>query len=109
MMNTPKVNTAVKNGEEKAANTVASAATTATSDKANSAEPSTTRRSSGAPAAKRAPAKSRLAAHGIGRNVRQRGQRKAAPPASVVAATVKARADASGRPASTARASKSAP
>src|SRR5260221_900146 len=108
-MNTPKVNTAVKNGEENAANTVAIAVTTATSDKVSSADPSTTRRSSGAAAANNAPVKSRLSAHGTGRNVRQRGQRNAAPPAAVVIPPASARADSSGRPPSTPSASKSAP
>src|SRR6478609_7865019 len=65
--NKPKVNTALRNGDENEENSVAIAVTSATSDSVSAAEPSTTRRSSGAPPAKYAPAAKIKNAHGMGK------------------------------------------
>src|ERR1044071_6470731 len=76
-MKTPNVKTAVKNGDEKDANTVAIAVMMPTSASANAAAPATTRRSSGASAASNQPEAHTTAAHGIGTYVRVRGKRHA--------------------------------
>src|SRR6187402_324481 len=107
--NKPKVNTALKNGEENAENSVAIAVTSATSESVSRAEPSTTRRSSGAPPAKYAPASKIKNAHGMGKYVRNRTERKASTPATSVARSATDNGTATGRPASTPNASSSTP
>src|SRR5688572_18777193 len=71
--NTPNVNTAVRKGDENAENSVAIADTMPTSSSVSAAEPSNTRRSSGAAPDNATPAPSSNSAHGIGSAVRQRG------------------------------------
>src|SRR5882724_379787 len=65
--NSANVNTAVKNGDENEENNVATPVTIATSHMVNTPKPTSTRRSSGAPAARPVPTTARNVAQAIGK------------------------------------------
>jgi hypothetical protein len=74
-MNTPNVNTAVRNGDENAENSKATPETTATSQIVSAAAASSTRRSSGECDASQAPASKSSSADRAGTTLRSVGER----------------------------------